>query len=109
MLIGIIIRVIAIKTLTQSYLFTVAIRKDYKLHTSGIYNYIIHPGYLGMLISFIGIAFTFRNLISLALIIGFNLISIIYRITIEEKALLEEFGIEYAEYSKKTKRLFFFY
>jgi len=78
--------------------------KDHKLVTDGWFKYIRHPMYLGGFCQIIGGAFIFSSfytLIFCIIIIPFFLL----RIRIEEKMLLEEFGDEYEEYKKDTKKI----
>jgi protein-S-isoprenylcysteine O-methyltransferase Ste14 len=46
-----------------------------------------------------------RNWISLVVAVVPTTEALIYRIQVEEQALLEAFGEEYAQYSRVTKRL----
>lgn len=83
----------------------IVIEKEHQLITRGIYRYIRHPIYLGGLIGWIGLSFAFRGIIIpfIVLIIYFAVFK--SRMDLEERMLLEEFGEEYSEYMKKTKRL----
>ena len=75
-----------------------------KLVTSGVYQYIRHPLYLGDICRNIGVPLFFNSLSGLILIILGNIFLLI-RIRIEEDLLIEEFGDEYIEYKKRTKKL----
>jgi protein-S-isoprenylcysteine O-methyltransferase Ste14 len=70
---------------------------------SGIYHYIRHPQYVGLMLIAIGMVFgwaTLTNLIMLP-ILGI----LYYRLSIkEEKMMIKEFGDAYIAYMKKTKR-----
>ena len=103
--IGIIIRIIAIVTLGQFFTVDVTIRADHRLKKNGIYKYLRHPSYSGSLLSFIGLGLTMNNWISLLLISLSIIIAFIFRIKVEEKVLIDEFGSEYLEYRKVTKGL----
>jgi len=78
--------------------------EDQKLVTTGVYRYIRHPLYLGELCRNIGIPLFFNSLMGLKIILLGNLFLLI-RVGIEEEMLVEEFGEEYIEYRKKTKRI----
>jgi len=52
---------------------------------------------------YFGIGIVFLNWFSIFLLFVPNLISILYRILIEKKFLIENLGDQYLEYSKKTK------
>ena len=75
-----------------------------RLITDGIYNHIRHPLYLGEMTRNLGFAILFSSLFGLLVMILAN-IFLLLRIEIEEKMLLTEFGLEYEEYRKKTKKL----
>jgi protein-S-isoprenylcysteine O-methyltransferase Ste14 len=83
----------------------IVIEQNHRLMTRGIYKYVRHPMYLGMLLIFFGYAFSFRSIItSISYIIIFFLI-FNNRMNLEEKLLKEQFGEEYKSYIDKTKRL----
>jgi len=103
--IGMLIRFIAIRTLGKFFTVNLAIHGNHSLIKNGLYKYIRHPSYTGSLLSFAGFALSFNNWISLIIILIPILVPFINRINIEEKLLLEQFGSEYDEYKKRTKRL----
>jgi protein-S-isoprenylcysteine O-methyltransferase Ste14 len=104
-LLGIIIRLIAIFSLKKYFTSNVSIHQDHKLKTNGIYSRLRHPSYTGALISFLGLGLSQGNWISLIVIFLPVLTAFLYRINIEEKVLSENFGEEYRQYIKKTKKL----
>lgn len=75
-----------------------------KIVTNGIYGHIRHPLYLGEIIRNIGFALTAYSLYGLIPILIGNAL-LLFRIGIEERMLLEEFGAEYEEYMRRTKKL----
>ncbi len=72
---------------------------------SGIYHYVRHPAYLGQLLISIGFGIVMNNWICICFMVIPPLLAILYRIHIEEKALIEKFGSSYMDYMKKTKGL----
>lgn len=102
---GMLFRFMAIYTLGRYFTVDVAIRADHKIVRAGIYRYLRHPSYLGLLISFIGNALAFNSWA--AVLIGFLpvLIVFLYRIKIEEELLVSNFRQEYLDYKKGTWRL----
>ena len=104
-ILGQIIRGIAILTLKRYFTTNVAILEGHKIIKTGIYKYIRHPAYLGDIVSFLGLALAFSSWISFLLIFIPVTAIFIYRIKIEEQVLIEAFGHEYLEYSRKTARL----
>jgi protein-S-isoprenylcysteine O-methyltransferase Ste14 len=105
MIAGLIVRWTAILSLGKAFSVNVAIRDGQTLYRSGLYHLVRHPSYSGMLICFIAIAIVERNWISAVLVLVFPTAALLYRIHVEEKALSEAFGAQYAEYSKTTMRL----
>ena len=102
---GLAIRWISINTLKKYFTANLTIQEDHKLITTGIYKYIRHPSYLGGLFCFAGFGIALANYISLFFVFFVNLIMIISRINYEEKILINEFGSEFEEYRKRTKKL----
>jgi protein-S-isoprenylcysteine O-methyltransferase len=70
--------------------------------TSRIIRY---PAYLGHLASLLGIGLVFGNWVGLTALVVLPLAGILYRIHVEERALLEYFGSAYQAYASRTKRL----
>ena len=101
--IGIILRFSAVVSLGKFFTVDVTIREDHKLKTDGVYKFLRHPSYFASLISFIGFGISINSWIGLILIVVAVLTVFIYRIKIEEKILIEQFGAEYLEYKKTTK------
>jgi len=102
---GLIVRWMAILTLKKYFTVDVSILKEHKIIDKGIYKFVRHPAYAGSLLSFLGLGLAFSNWLSTLVIFIPVLIAFIYRIRVEEKALIQAFGGEYINYSKVTKRL----
>jgi protein-S-isoprenylcysteine O-methyltransferase Ste14 len=75
-----------------------------KVVTNGLYRHIRHPLYLGEIIRNAGFALAMSSLYGLIPIIMGNAL-LLFRIHIEERMLVEEFGAEYKEYISRTKKL----
>jgi protein-S-isoprenylcysteine O-methyltransferase Ste14 len=102
---GMVFRFIAILTLGKMFTVNVTINDNHKIKTDGLYSIIRHPSYSGSILSFIGFGISLNNWISLIIITILILSAMLYRIKIEEKLLIDHFGSDYLEYSKKTYRL----
>jgi protein-S-isoprenylcysteine O-methyltransferase len=103
--IGIVLRWYSIFHLGRFFTVNVAIAADHQLVETGPYRYVRHPSYTGALLAFIGFAMVLRNWASVLLIslpIGF---AFLYRINVEERALVQALGDRYRAYMKRTKRL----
>lgn len=102
---GIALRWAAILTLRRSFTVNVAIRPDQTLVTTGLYRLVRHPSYTGALLSFAGLAASFSNWITLAVVLIPIATAFVMRIRIEESALREAFGDTYDAYCASTWRL----
>jgi protein-S-isoprenylcysteine O-methyltransferase Ste14 len=69
--------------------------------TTGIYSKIRHPGYLGIILAYLGMGLFLRNLVSIVLAFIFSLLLGITALK-EEEELSRNFK-EYEEYKKKVK------
>jgi protein-S-isoprenylcysteine O-methyltransferase len=102
---GLALRWVAIVTLGRFFTVDVVIQDGHALVDRGVYHYVRHPSYTGLLIAFAGLAIYFGNWISLfALTLPIG-VAFLRRIRKEEAALLEGLGASYAEYCGRTKRL----
>jgi len=105
MVAGLVVRWAAIFSLGKAFSANVAIRDTQSLYRSGLYSVVRHPSYSGMLLIFLAIAIADRNWLSAAAVLIFPSGALLYRIHVEEAALYDAFGAQYAEYCKTTKRL----
>jgi len=104
-IIGLIISISAQMTINTNYSWTLEIREGHTLVENGLYKYVRHPIYLGTFIRVIAIPIYLSSFSGFLL----GLLSIpllIYRISIEERMLVEEFGEEYKQYRERTWKLF---
>lgn len=90
--------------LGKQYSADVTIQDNHHLITKGIYHYIRHPRYLGIIALSIGISLTFRSWIGLIATLFF-LALLLFRITDEEIVMHKEFGAEWEVYSSSSWRL----
>jgi protein-S-isoprenylcysteine O-methyltransferase Ste14 len=102
---GLVVRWVAIFSLGKAFSANVAIRDSQALYRSGLYSIVRHPSYSGMLLIFLAIAVADRNWLSAAIVLIFPAAALLYRIHVEEAALNQAFGVQYAEYSRTTNRL----
>jgi protein-S-isoprenylcysteine O-methyltransferase Ste14 len=102
---GLAVRWAAVFSLGASFSTNVAIHSAQKLRTTGLFRWVRHPSYTGMLIIFTAVGLYERNWLSLAVLIVFPTAALLYRIHVEEVALTEAFGQSYIEYQRKTRRL----
>ena len=105
LLVGVAIRWTAIYTLGRHFTGTVLIRDDHRLVRSGLYRHLRHPAYTGALVAHLGLGLSFSNWFSISLSFVPYFVAAMYRMHVEEQALMEAFGDEYLTYSRNTKRL----
>ncbi|MBL3549996.1 protein-S-isoprenylcysteine O-methyltransferase Ste14 [Chryseobacterium rhizosphaerae] len=102
---GILFRFIIIRSLGKYFTVDVTIRQDHQIKKEGFYQYLRHPSYAFSLLTSLGLGLYLNNWISLIFAFIPPFLAFAYRIKIEEQALVEQFGEEYIEYRKKTKKL----
>lgn len=105
MVIGLAIRWTAVISLGKAFSANVAIRPSQTVYRSGLYRFVRHPSYTGLLLAFAAVAIHERNWLAAAVVIVPTTAALLYRIHVEEAALNAAFGAEYASYSNSTYRL----
>ncbi|HUI29638.1 MAG TPA: isoprenylcysteine carboxylmethyltransferase family protein [Candidatus Acidoferrales bacterium] len=102
---GLLVRWLAIFSLKHQFTVDVSITKDHRIIRNRIYRYVRHPAYAGSLLSFFGLGLFFADYVSMLVIFLPICLAFLYRIRIEEKFLIDNFGEEYLTYCALTKRL----
>lgn len=102
---GLLVRWTAILRLGVTFSTNVAIHTNQKLRKTGLYRWVRHPSYSGMILIFAAVGISQRNWISLAIMLIVPTAALLYRIHVEEFALGEAFGEDYADYRRSTFRL----
>lgn len=104
-LIGISVRLCAMRALGPLFTRTIQTRPGQPLVTHGPYRLIRHPSYTGYLLGLFGIGLALQSWVALALCTLPNLAAVLYRIHVEEKALLDALGAPYRRYRSATRKL----
>ena len=102
---GTALRWAAIRALWRYFTVNVSILEGQRVIRRGLYGVVRHPSYTGLLLRYLGFGLAFANWMSAALVFLPLLAATLYRIRVEEAALREHFGEEYAAYASATKRL----
>lgn len=102
---GIAVRWWAITTLGRFFTVDVQIAKDHELVEHGPFRLVRHPSYTGVLLAFVGFAFTLCNWASALVILVPIFLAFLRRMDVEEEALVTSLGDSYACYMRRTKRL----
>lgn len=103
-ILGLIIRWIAIITLNRYFTVDVAVTENHQIVDQGFYRHIRHPAYTGSLLSFFGLGLTFSDYLTLIILFIPIAAVFMYRVRVEEAALNQAFGEKYAAYCTRTKR-----
>ncbi len=82
----------------------VKILENHQLVTDGLYKHIRNPIYLAEILRNLGFVLIFSSAYGSLLILLASIL-LIFRINLEEKILVAEFGEKYEEYQRNTKRL----
>ena len=101
---GLSIRLLARRALGKQFSYALRTIPGHRLVTSGIYRHIRHPAYTGDLLFWFGVTLIFSSLIGF-IIMMLLIPCFLYRISIEEKLLVEKLGDEYKNYIKTSNKL----
>ncbi len=104
MLAGVAFRWYSIKILGKYFTRQVTIQPGQTVVENGPYRLIRHPSYSGALITIFGLGLAFTNWLSLIVVMVITFIGYSYRVSVEEKTLVNALGEPYREYMKHTKR-----
>jgi len=102
---GIALRLWSFLALGRYFTFTVKVSPDQPVVTSGPYHVLRHPGYAGGLLAIAAIGLLNGNWISMATIVLLFGGLVMWRIFIEEHALLTALDGRYRTYAAHHKRL----
>lgn len=102
---GLVVRVWSIVHLGRLFVAVVAIQDEHRLITDGVYRFLRHPAYTGLLLMCGGIGLSFNNMLSLLVLTVPLFIALLKRIDLEENALEATFGDAYERYKRRSRRL----
>ena len=94
----------AILSLGRYFTFDVAVRSEQQVVQSGPYRFVRHPAYSGTLLSLFGIGLALANWASIVAIVAAALLGLLYRVRVEEQALIDALGQPYVDYMRHTTR-----
>jgi protein-S-isoprenylcysteine O-methyltransferase len=104
-LLGLALRWWSIITLGRFFTVDVQIERDHRLVDSGPFAVVRHPSYTGLLVAFLGFAFSLANWAAAVVLLVPIFIAFARRMNIEEEALTNALGDRYRSYMRRTKRL----
>ena len=102
---GVALRAIAIKTLGRWFTRDVQVSKDQQVIQHGPYAWVRHPSYSAVALEAIGIGLALGTPLALGLMFLPGIPGTIYRIRVEEAALVEAIGDPYRDYMRRVKRV----
>jgi protein-S-isoprenylcysteine O-methyltransferase Ste14 len=102
---GIALRFWSFQTLGRYFTFTVQTSTDQPVITEGPYRVIRHPSYAGILLAVMGLGLFIGNWWSLIILTAAVTCGLMFRIRVEERALLRDVGESYRSYAATHKRL----
>ena len=92
------------RTLGEYFTGDVRARADQPVIQTGPYRWVRHPSYTAGILMTVGIGLALGNWLSLALSTLAAALPYVYRVKVEERALLSEIGEPYAEFMRTRKR-----
>ena len=101
---GSVLRILAIRTLGPRFTVWVTIQDEHELVTDRLYRHLRHPSYTGAILTLLGWALVYRSGIGVMIAAGMGFL-LIFRIDAEERLLLAQFPVMYAEYIERSWRL----
>ena len=102
---GIAIRQWAVATLGRYFTIDVRVQSGQTVVDTGPYRWVRHPAYTALILVFLGLGLTLGNWAALPVAFLVPTAGLIYRIRIEEHALLAGVGEPYRRYAEGRKRL----
>jgi protein-S-isoprenylcysteine O-methyltransferase Ste14 len=105
LLAGLVLRGWSFKALGQYFTHTVMVSSDQPVIASGPYRVLRHPSYTGIILTAIGIGLASANWADLTGLLLLTVMALLWRIRIEEAALLTTLDDRYRAYAAQHKRL----
>ncbi len=103
-LLGVALRWYAIWTLGRYFTRDVAVSAGQQVVQIGPYRTIRHPAYSGTFLTMLGVGLAVTNWASLLALFTCVLVGHMYRVRVEEKALIRVIGQSYIDYIHRTRR-----
>lgn len=102
---GTVLRVAAFVALGRYFTFRVQTRAEQPVVSTGPYRILRHPGYTGVWLFLVGLGLMCGTWIALGAALVLPLAGLVFRIRIEERALIEDLGEKYVAFAATRKRL----
>lgn len=102
---GIVVRQWAIATLGRFFTTDVRLQSGQTVVEGGPYRFVRHPSYSGLLLSFVGIGLALGNWAAILIFAVVPTVGLVFRIRVEERALLAGLGDPYRRFAASRARL----
>ena len=102
---GMVVRWKSILQLKHRFTVNVVVNSEHKLETGGMYKFLRHPSYSGILMILAGLGMAMNSYVSFIVVLVPVFLGLSYRISVEEKLLEAEFGEEYTVFCSTRKKL----
>ncbi len=103
---GIALREWSVLLLGRFFNVRVTIASNQTLVRRGPFRWLRHPAYSGSILTLVGFPLAMGTWVGVLLVLILSLAGYLYRVRIEEQALLDAFGEEYRDYMRHTWRFF---
>ena len=103
---GIAIRQWAVATLGRFFTIDVRVQSGQTVVEDGPYRWVRHPSYTGLILTFVGLGLALGNWAALAAVAVVPTAGLVYRVRVEERALLDGLGEPYRRFAEGRPRLF---
>ncbi len=102
---GIALRIWSVVVLGRAFTVEVRVRAGQEVVDRGPYRVVRHPSYTGLLLVLLGTGIALGNGLALVVAVVPPIAAVVYRIRVEEEALLTGIGEPYRRYAEGRKRL----
>lgn len=101
---GIGLRLWAVRTLGRFFTYAVMVVAGQRIVSSGPYRVIRHPSYSAVLMTLLGTGLALGNWASVAALVLLPLAAYLWRIQVEEAALMQSLSEDYTAFMHRTPR-----
>ena len=99
------LRTVCVAQLGGCYSVNLSVRPGQPLVTTGLYRLVRHPGYLAIMIGFVGLGLSFAHWLATPLCLILPPAVLAWRMRLEERLLEQAYGEEYRSWARRTRRL----
>jgi protein-S-isoprenylcysteine O-methyltransferase Ste14 len=93
------------RMLGENFTGVVLVKENQPIVERGAYKWIRHPSYSAAYLLYLALGLALTNWVSIILLVVTAMIMYSYRISVEERALIETLGEPYMAYQRRTKKL----